>query len=34
MDNVMKALPWAIAFVVVLGIYLFVRSSRLKGKAK
>ncbi len=30
--DLMAGLPWFIAFVVVLGIYLFVRSRRLAKK--
>ncbi len=32
MDNMMSALPWFVAFVAVLGIYLLVRSRRATKK--
>lgn len=31
-SNLMNALPWAIAFVAVLCLYLYVRSRRIRKK--
>jgi len=31
-ENFMAALPWMVAFLVVLGLYLYVRSKRISKK--
>lgn len=34
MEGFMRSLPWLIGFVVVLGLYLYVRSNRIKRTGK